>query len=88
MEVLQQNNPKNIVEGNTLAGYTKISNQNVLDVNMDLVCKVQFLARGHMTKALYSATYSSNVSKDSVRDVLLLSALNNLKLLDHSIFNA
>jgi hypothetical protein len=55
---------------------------------VELTRKAQFVAGGHMTKTPASLTYSSVVSRDSVRIVFLLAALNDLEILSCDISNA
>jgi hypothetical protein len=50
--------------------------------------KARFVANGNETEAPPSMTYSSVVSRDSVRIALLVAALNDLKLLSCDIQNA
>ena len=50
--------------------------------------KARLVADGHRTKAPASVTYSSVVSRDSVRICLLLAALNNLDIKCADIKNA
>ena len=51
------------------------------DVKMDFTRKARFAAGGHTTETPTALTYSSVVSRDSVRLVLLMVALNNVPLL-------
>jgi len=50
--------------------------------------KARLVAGGHVTDAPSSLTYSSVVSRDSVRICLLIAALNNLDVLSCDIQNA
>ena len=50
--------------------------------------KARFVARGHTTKMPMSLTYSSVVSRDSVHIILLIAALNDLKIMACDIQNA
>ena len=50
--------------------------------------KARFLAGGHMTEPPASLTYSSVVSRDSVRICLLLASLYGLEVLAADIGNA
>ncbi len=44
------------------------------------MCKVQFIGDGHKTKSPSFVTYGSVVSKDSVRIILMIAALNDLDI--------
>ena len=50
--------------------------------------KARLVGGGHMTEAPSSITYSSVVSRDSIRIALTIAALNGLDLLDCDIQNA
>jgi hypothetical protein len=61
----------------------------IFDVKMsDLSRKCRFVAGGHTTEAPASLTYSSVVSRDSVRIAFLIAALNNLDVQACNITNA
>ena len=53
--------------GRQLVGYTEIKCHMVFDIKMDLTRKARLVAGGHMTDAPASLTYSSVVSRDSIR---------------------
>jgi hypothetical protein len=53
----------------------------VFDVKMDLTRKTRFVAGGHMTDPPKDTTYSCVVSRDSIRIVFLIAALNDLDIL-------
>jgi Reverse transcriptase (RNA-dependent DNA polymerase) len=53
----------------------------VFDVKMDLTRKARFVAGGHMTDPPINTTYSSVVSRDSIRIAFLIAALNDLDIL-------
>ena len=55
---------------------------------MDFTRKARFVAGGHKTDPPSSLTYSSVVSRDSVRIAFLIAALNNLDILSADIGNA
>jgi hypothetical protein len=55
---------------------------------MDFSRKARLVAGGHMTKAPASITYSSVVSRESVRIAFLVAALNGLELTMAYIGNA
>ena len=50
--------------------------------------KARMVAGGHTTEAPATLTYSSVVSRDSVRIALTIAALNNLKILSCDIQNS
>ena len=59
-----------------LIGYQEIRNHIVFDVKMDFTRKARYCAGGHTTDAPVGITYSSVVSRDSVRIGLLAAALH------------
>jgi Reverse transcriptase (RNA-dependent DNA polymerase) len=69
-------------------GYQFIKCHMIFDVKMDFTRKARFVAGGHMTQAPVSMTYSSVVSRDSVRIAFLLAALNNIDVKAADIGNA
>ena len=69
-------------------GYQQIPLHLVFDVKMDFTRKARLVAGGHMTDTPSSLTYSSVVSRDSVRIALLVAALNDLEILSADIGNA
>jgi hypothetical protein len=64
-----------------LIGFQEISCHIVFDVKMDFTCKARFCAGGHTTEAPASVTYSSVVSRDSVRLGFLIAALNGVDVM-------
>jgi len=58
------------------------------EVKMNFTRKARFVAGGHMTEPPVHLTYSSVVSRNSVRLAFLLAALNYLDLLAADIGNA
>jgi hypothetical protein len=77
-----------IRSGKHLIGYTEIKCHMIFDVKMDFTRKARFVAGGHMTEAPLSVTYSSVVSRDSVRLALLHAAINGLDLMACDVGNA
>ena len=72
-----------------LPGYKKIPYHIIYDVKFDLTRKARLVAGGHKHRDVPSyATYSSVVSRDSVRIMFLLAALNSLKVLAGDVGNA
>jgi len=61
-----------------LVGYQRIRCHLVFDVKMDFTCKARFVAGGHITDPPEFSTYSSVVSRETVRIAFLLAALNGL----------
>ena len=80
--------PEEVRMGKGLIGYTEIKCHMIFDVKMDFTRKARFVAGGHMTDAPISITYSSVVSRDSVRIAFLYAALNDLDILTCDISNA
>jgi len=60
----------------------------IFDVKMDFTRKARFVAGGHMTETPASLTYSSVVSRESVRIAFAIAAVNKLKCLSCDIGNA
>jgi hypothetical protein len=72
----------------TPIGYKWIPLNMIFDVKMDFTWKARLVARGHRTDPPSSMTYSSVVSRESVRIAFLLAALNDLEVLTADIGNA
>jgi hypothetical protein len=75
-------------QDNLPLGYKKITLHMVFDVKMDFTRKARLVAGGHLTDPPTSITYSSVMSRDSVRIMFLLAALNDLNVLAADIGNA
>ena len=71
-----------------LRGYQEITCHLIFDVKMDFTRKARFVANGAKTEAPASITYSSVVSRDSVKLAFLIAALNDLDVLACDIGNA
>ena len=71
-----------------LVGYQEIDCHMVFDVKMDFTRKARFVAGGNTTEAPSSMTYSSVVSRDSVRILLTVAALNDLDVYSCDVANA
>jgi hypothetical protein len=69
-------------------GYKKSTLHMIFDVKMSFTRKAQLVAGSHLTDPPPSITYSSVVSRDSVRIMFLIAALNNLQVLVADIGNA
>jgi hypothetical protein len=72
----------------TLIGYQEIKCHVIFDVKMDFTRKARFVAGGHMTETPESMTYSSVVSRDSIRIAFLIAGLNDLDVLAGDVTNA
>ena len=75
-------------DANLPPGHTFVKCHIIFDVKMDLTRKSRYVAGGHMTKPPSSVTYASVVSRESVRIILTLAALNGLEVLSSDIQNA
>lgn len=70
-------------------GYQEIKCHLVFDIKMgSLQRKARFVAGGHLTDTPTAATYSSVVSRDTVRLMFLIAAMNDLDILAADISNA
>jgi hypothetical protein len=70
-------------------GHKRIDCHMIFDVKMvGLVRKARFVAGGHQTDPPKESTYSSVVSRDSVRIGFLIAALNDLDVLSADVQNA
>ena len=76
--------------GQKLVGYQEIKCHMIFDIKMDgrFTRKARLVAGGHTTDAPASITYSSVVSRDSVRIAFTLAALNGLDICAADIGNA
>ena len=69
-------------------GYKKITCHMNFEIKMDLRRKARYVAGGHLTDPPSSMTYSTVVSRESVRIAFLVAALNGLNVLAGDIQNA
>ncbi len=69
-------------------GFEWIKFHLIFNVKIDFTWKAHFVAGGHMTNPPQEITYSSVVTRDSVRIAFLLAALNDVDLLATDIGNA
>jgi hypothetical protein len=53
----------------------------VFDIHPDFTWKARYIAGGHYTEASTSITYSSVVSRESVRSAFLIAALSDLDII-------
>jgi hypothetical protein len=82
--------PQEVRDGKApdLIGFQEIGCHIVFDIKMDFTRKARFVAGGHTTNAPSSMTYSSVVSRDSVRLAFLIAALNDLDIMSCDLENA
>ena len=71
-----------------LIGFQEIRCHIIFDIKMDFTRKARFVAGGHTTDTPGSLTYSSVVSRDSVRLAFLIAGLNDLDVLAGDVTNA
>jgi hypothetical protein len=71
-----------------MIGFQEITCHVIFDVKMDFTRKARFVAGGHLTEAPGSITYSSVVSRDSIRLAFLIAGLNDLDVLAGDVTNA
>ena len=69
-------------------GFKKITCHLIFDVKFDLTRKARYVGGGHLTQVSPSLSYSSVVSRDSVRIMFLVAALNDLDVKMCDIGNA
>ena len=69
-------------------GFKKITCHLIYDVKFDLTRKARYVGGGHLTSVPACMTYSSVVSRDSVRIMFLIAALNDLNVEMCDIGNA
>ena len=71
-------------------GFQQITGHIIFDIKLGkgFRRKARFVGDGHKTKPPSSITYSSVLSRDSVRIMLLVAALNNLDIQGADIENA
>ena len=76
--------------GKIKPGYSYCSTHMIFDIKMDgaFTRKARLVADGHKTKPPASITYSSVVSRDSVRIALTIASLNSLRVSACDIGNA
>jgi hypothetical protein len=69
-------------------GYKRIPGHVIWDVKMDFTRKARYVAGGHRTNPPKSLTYSSVVSRESVRIAVTVAALNGMDIKMTNIGNA
>ena len=62
-------------------GFKKITCHLIFDMKFDLTRKARYVGGGHLNQVSPSPSYSSVVSRDSVRIMFLITALNDLDVL-------
>ncbi len=67
-------------DGSIPIGFQKIACHLIYDVKFDLTRKARYVGGGHMTNVPAAQSYSSVVSRDSVRIMFLIAALNDLDI--------
>ena len=72
----------------TMIEFPEIRCHVIFDVKMDFTRKARFVVGGHTTDTPGSITYSSVVSRDSVRLAFLIAGLNYLDVLGGDVTNA
>ena len=74
----------------SLIGYQQITGHIIFDIKLgeNFCRKARYVADGHKTDTPSHITYSSVVSRDSVRIMLLITALDELDILSGDIENA
>ena len=75
-------------DGEVPSGYKHIPCHMVFDIKSDLRQKARLVAGGHKTDPPKESTYSSVVSRDSVRIAFTIAALNGLDVLVGDVQNA
>jgi hypothetical protein len=89
-KTLDANTPREVQDGKVpeLTGFQEIGCHIVFDIKMDFTRKAHFVAGGHTTEAPNLLTYSSVVSRDSIRIAFLIAALNDLDIMSCDLENA
>ena len=82
-EKLEEVTPDEMKSGKIRPGYKFYSTHMIFNIKMDrkFTRKARLVANGHKTNVLASITYSSVVSRDSVRICLMAASLNRLNIL-------
>ena len=89
-ELLEGATEEQMRTGKIKPGYNFITTHMIFDIKMDgkFTRKARLVADGHKTKAPSSITYSSVVSRDSVRIAFMIASLNDLQVFACDIGNA
>ena len=75
-------------DGKILIRYKHIDCHMIFDIKMDLTQKAWLVTGGHQMDPPKESVYSSVISKDSVRIILTIAALNDLDILAADMQNA
>ena len=75
-------------KSNIPIGYKYLTTHMIFDVKMDFTRKARLVGGGNLTDEPSSLTYSSVVSRDSVRIAFTIAALNDLDILAADVGNA
>jgi hypothetical protein len=89
-EANEKYSPEDVRTGKApeLSQYQEITCHLIFDVKMDFTRKARFVANGAQTETPSSLTYSSVVSRESVKLAFLIAALNDLDVMSTDIGNA
>ena len=90
LRVLKGVTPEKMREVKVKPGFKYIGTHMIFDIKMDgnFTCKARLVAGGHnMSPTLYT-TYSSVLTKESVRLEFLISGLDDLDIWTYDIVNA
>lgn len=89
-EALEGVTEKEMCEGKVKPGFKYCVTHMIFDIKLDgkFTRKARLVADGHKTNVLSSITYSSVVSRESVRLALLIASLNDLDISCCDIGNA
>ena len=82
--------PDKIRKGKIKPGYKNVNMHMIFDINMDgkFTRKARLVADGHTTEPPSLITYSSVVSRESVRIVFLLASLSDLDIFAYDTGNS
>ena len=69
-------------------GYKKVLLMMIFDIKMDFTRKARLVARGDLTDPPSTLTYSSVVSRESVRIAFLVASMNGLEIMMFDVGNA
>lgn len=82
--------PDEVRDRKALVGYKEIKGHMIFDIKLDgkFTRKSRFVGGGHLTETPSSLTYSTVVTRESVRIAFLMAALNQLDVKSADISNA
>ena len=89
-EVWKEGSLEDARRGQRFVGYQEIRFHMIFDIKMDrqFTRKARYVAGGHTTDPPFSITYSSVVSRNSVRIAFTLAALNDVEIRADDIGNS